>query len=333
MSYKGLRSDGNNRSMVPALILIGLGVVGILSGTGLFRFLGGFIWAGVLGVAAYYAFMEGKKRNNTLLRLAAFPLAGLAIASITSASFGGAAFLAALGLAFALVWHDDKRRWWAMIPAGTFASLAAVTFFEPIVGGSAGWLFLAGLAATFYALTRFEVEPQPWAIYPAIALGVVALLSFTTSGGWVVPLLLIAAGVYLLMRAGVINLPRGGSIGPVGPARREDGDFLTTVPERTGTSAGAPATTVAPAPVAPRPGAAPVAPAPVPPTSATPPATTTTPADPGAAPATHDTIAGEQAAVLAEFDEPTRDAGAPAASGTEEADSDSPPQPWSQRDS
>src|SRR5690606_39221092 len=228
MSYKGLGFDNKNGKMLPALILIGLGVVGILSGTGLFRFLGGFIWAAVFGGAAYFAYTEGKKRGNNLWRLAAFPLAGLAIASITSASFGGAAFLAALGLAFALVWNDDKRRWWAMIPAGTFASLAAVTFFEPIIGGSAGWLFLAGLAATFYALTRFEVEPQPWAIYPAVALGVVALLSFTTSGGWVLPLLLIAAGIYLLMRAGVINLPRGGSTAPIVPQRGGEGDFLTT---------------------------------------------------------------------------------------------------------
>src|SRR5690606_40392598 len=147
----------------------------------------------------------------------------------------------------ALVWHDDKRRWWAMIPAGTFASLAAVTFFEPIIGGSAGWLFLAGLAATFYALTRFEVDPQPWAIYPAVALGVVALLSFTTSGGWVLPLLLIAAGIYLLMRAGVINLPRGGSTAPVVPQRGGVGGFLTAAPDRPVTPQG-PSGPAAPAP-------------------------------------------------------------------------------------
>lgn len=269
MSYKGLGFDNKNGKTLPALILIGLGVVGILAGTGLFRFLGGFIWAAVFGVAAYYAYTEGKKRNNTLWRLAAFPLGGLAIASITSASFGGAAFLAALGLAFALVWNDDKRRWWAMIPAGTFASLAAVTFFEPIIGGSAGWLFLAGLAATFYALTRFVVEPQPWAIYPAVALGVVALLSFTTSGGWLVPLLLIAAGVYLLLRAGVINLPRGGSVGPSGTGGRGEGDFLTTVPDSPVVSGS--------------------------PRASTP--------DAGTAPADA-AVVGERAAVLAEFDEP-----------------------------
>src|SRR5690606_23063845 len=186
MSFKGLGFDSNNRSMIPAVILIGLGVIGLLAGIGIFRFLGGFVWAAAFGALAYYAYTEGTKRGNNTWRLAAFPLAGLAIAVITPASFGGGAFLAALGLAFALVWHDDKRRWWAMIPAGTFASLAAVSFFEPIIGGSAGWLFLAGLAATFYALTRFDVEPQPWAIYPAIALGVIALLSFTTSGSWIV---------------------------------------------------------------------------------------------------------------------------------------------------
>ena len=234
MSFKGLGSDSNNRSMLPALVLIGLGVIGLLAGVGIFRFLGGFVWAAVSGGLAYYAYTEGTKRGNRTWRLAAFPLAGLAIAVITPASFGGAAFLAALGLAFALVWHDDKRRWWAMIPAGTFASLAAVSFFEPIIGGSAGWLFLAGLAVTFYALTRLHVDPQPWAIYPAIALGVIALLSFTTSGSWIVPLLLIGAGLFMLVRSGAIQLPQGAgtTAGPTVSPTRDEGDYLTTVPER-----------------------------------------------------------------------------------------------------
>lgn len=229
MSYKGFGFDTKNGKTLPALILIGIGVLGLVAGVGLFRFLGGFIWAAVFGALAYYAYTEGSRRGNDLWRIAAFPLAGLAIAAIMPGSYGGGAFLAAVGLAFALVWRNDRRRWWAMIPAGTFASLAAVSFFEPVLGGAAGWLFLAGLAATFYALTRFEVEPQPWAIYPAVVLGIVAVLSFATSGSWVVPLLFIGAGLFLLVRSGVITLPAKATADrPAGPA--EQGEFLTTVP-------------------------------------------------------------------------------------------------------
>src|SRR5690606_39665891 len=45
-----------------------------------------------------------------------------------------------------------------------------------------------------------RVEPQPWAIWPALGLGFLALTSFMDGSGWVFPLLLIAAGAYLLFR-------------------------------------------------------------------------------------------------------------------------------------
>jgi hypothetical protein len=166
-----------------------------------FRFLGDLLGALLFGGLAYLAYTEGRRRGSTAWRLAAFPLAGLAIAAIAPFSLGGGAFLAALGLAFAVYWQEDKTRWWALIPAGTLATLGLVAFFEGVLGASAGWLFLIGMALTFFALTRLEVEPQPWAVWPAAGLGLVALLSLTTgSGGWLLPLLLIGAGAVMLFR-------------------------------------------------------------------------------------------------------------------------------------
>src|SRR5690606_30963712 len=76
-----------------------------------------------------------------------------------------------------------------------------VAFFEGVLGASAGWLFLIGMALTFFALTRLEVEPQPWAIWPAAGLALLALFGFMDGrGGWVLPLLLIAAGAVMLLR-------------------------------------------------------------------------------------------------------------------------------------
>ena len=76
-----------------------------------------------------------------------------------------------------------------------------------------GLFVLLGLAATFFALTRLRVEPQGWAIFPAGALALLAVVSATTAGGWLFPLVFIAAGVYLLWRSGAL----AGVAGPAAP--------------------------------------------------------------------------------------------------------------------
>lgn len=207
--------NGKRDSRLGAYVLIGIGVFGLLAGTGVLRLLGGLIGGVVLAALAYFAYVEGRRTGNTVWRVAAYPLAGLAIATIVPGSLGGGAFLAGLGLAFALVWRENQSRWWALIPAGTLASLAAVAFFQGAVGWDLGWLFLLGLAATFYVLTRLEVEPQPWAIYPAAVLAVLAILSFTSVGGWMMPLALILIGGWLLFKdqlGGSLRIPS--STGP-----------------------------------------------------------------------------------------------------------------------
>lgn len=214
--------NGKRDSRLGAYILIGIGVFGLLAGTGVLRLLGGLIGGAVLAALAYFAYVEGRRTGNTVWRVAAYPLAGLAIATIVPGSLGGGAFLAGLGLAFALVWRENQSRWWALIPAGTLASLAAVAFFQGALGWDLGWLFLLGLAATFYLLTRLDIEPQPWAIYPAAALAVLAILTFTSVGGWIMPLALVLVGGWLLFKdqlGGSFNTPGSASAAPgAGPA-------------------------------------------------------------------------------------------------------------------
>src|SRR5690606_23190465 len=195
----------SENQQLTGVILIGVGVLALLGVTGIFRFVGGIVGALLFGALAYYAYTQGERRGNTMWRLAAFPLAGLALTSILPGSLGGATFLASLGLAFAIFWQHDKSNWWALIPAGTLASLAAVAFLEGVLGVSAGWLFLLGLAATFFALTRLNVEPQSWAIWPAGGLAAVSLMAFVDSGSWILPLLLIGGGGWLLVRSGAIK--------------------------------------------------------------------------------------------------------------------------------
>ncbi|MFN2322340.1 MAG: hypothetical protein ABR510_05215 [Trueperaceae bacterium] len=213
MSFPRIPTDPNERPRVlGAFALIAVGVLGLLSSLGVLGSLGGLFGLLLFGGAAVFAASQGRRTGNFFWRAAAYPLFGLAIASVAPASLGGAAFLGSLGLAFWLAWRDDEQRWWALIPAGTLLSLGLTSLVDgSLLGaGAAGSVFLFGLAATFFALTRLRVEPQGWAIFPAGALALLAVVSASTAGGWLFPLVFIAAGVYLLWRSG--SLP--GMAGP-----------------------------------------------------------------------------------------------------------------------
>jgi hypothetical protein len=192
----------DRRQLVPGLVLIAIGILGLFGTFGWLRGLGGFVGAILFGAAAYFAFLQGRHTGKLMWYAAAFPLAGLAIASIAPGSLGGFAFLGSIGAAFVLAWRDDVRRWWAVIPAGTLFSLAATALVDGTARGAAagGSVFLFGLAATFFVLTRLPVHPQPWGIFPAGVLAVLAFVTLTTSGGWLVPVLLIAVGAWMLFR-------------------------------------------------------------------------------------------------------------------------------------
>lgn len=207
MSLPRIPTDPNERPRVlGAFALIAVGVLGLLSSLGVLDGLGGLFGLLLFGGAAVFAATQGRRTGNFFWRAAAYPLFGLAIASVAPSSLGGAAFLGSLGLAFWLAWRDDERRWWALIPAGTLLSLGLTSFVDGTRLGAAtsGSVFLLGLAATFFALTRLRVDPQGWAIFPAGALALLAVVSATTAGGWLFPLVFIAAGVYLLWRSGAL---------------------------------------------------------------------------------------------------------------------------------
>lgn len=202
MSFRPDFSGIDRRRLVPGLILILIGVLGLFGSLGWFGGLGGLPGAVLFGAAAYFAYLQGRHTGSRFWRLAVFPLAGLAIASIAPDPFGGFAFLGSLGLAFALVYREDGNQWWAVIPAGTLLSLAVTALVDGMTrnAGAGGAVFLFGLAATFFVLTRLPRHAQGWAIFPAAVLAVLAIVALTTSGGWIVPVLFIAVGAWMLLR-------------------------------------------------------------------------------------------------------------------------------------
>jgi len=253
MSFRLDLDHIDRRRLVPGLILIGIGVLGLLSTFGWLRGLGGLVGGALFGAAAYFAYLQGRHNGALGWRVAVFPLAGLALASIAPEPLGGFAFLGSIGAAFTVVYRDDPQRWWAVIPAGALYALALTALVDgagrgPGAGGS---VFLFGLAATFFVLTRLPRHAQPWAVYPAAALALLAVVTLTTTGGWIVPLALIAVGAWMLLRPESVGalLRRGGAV--------------TTEPSRPAPTVAASATV----PVAPAAPAAPAAAAPTAPSA------------------------------------------------------------------
>lgn len=194
---------------IPGAVLILLGLLFLLPTIGFLGVFARLIAAALFGGLAYYAFESGRRRANLLIQLAALPLAAIALSLLLPGSWVNGLFLAVLGLVFAYVWRSDPDRWWAVIPAGLLGTLAVTSALPRAASSVSGTLFLLGAAATFYALTRLRVKPQPWAVYPAAALAVLAVIALLDGrgGGWIAPLALIALGLYWLFRE---QVTRGG---------------------------------------------------------------------------------------------------------------------------
>jgi hypothetical protein len=120
----------------------------------------------------------------------------------------GLSILGGISAAFFAVYARSPLTWWALIPAGTMATLALVSVLDTIQNFDSGWVFLAGMAATFGMVAllpeRSTGRKLSWAWYPAAALAVIAFIvlisSFeATSVIWAV--LLIGAGLLLVWRA------------------------------------------------------------------------------------------------------------------------------------
>jgi hypothetical protein len=183
-------------------LLIALGVWGVAQSFGWLSGLGGLPAVLLFGTLAFLLVRVGTSRGEWGWTFAAFPLIGLALASIVPSGLDGFAFLGSIGVGFAYVYRLNPGRWWAVIPAGVLWSLALTALLDARGMGapSSGAVLMFGLALTFFLLTRLPQRPQAWGIFPAIVLLVLGVVSLTTAASWLLPLALIGIGVGLLLQ-------------------------------------------------------------------------------------------------------------------------------------
>jgi hypothetical protein len=189
------------------LILIAAGAVLLTQTLGLVPSLSGNLvgvacsFTGLAVLASYLAL-----RTHWWTLIVGPTLLALGAVILLPGDWGGAIFLGGIGLGFVMVALTSVQRWWAVIPAGTLLTLALIALLSNVIGGLlSGAVLFFGLAATFGALAIIPIEGhhERWPLFPAIGCFLFGLLIATrdAAGEIVWPLVLVALGVFLLIRA------------------------------------------------------------------------------------------------------------------------------------
>lgn len=195
--------DLHDRRTQLGIGLVILGVLALLGNLGIFAGLARVAGTLLSAAAGVLVLRTWRDRPADLWMLpVGTGLIGLALFTLNQPWSGGA-FLASIGLGFVALFATNERRWWAVIPAGVLLTLGLIAVYDDwLFPGTdlGGTMFALGLAATFAFLYLHPRVKQPWAIWPALAMGVIAILTVSFRGGWVLPVVLIGIGAWLLTR-------------------------------------------------------------------------------------------------------------------------------------
>lgn len=195
------------------LLLIAAGVFFLLESLDILQL--GSAWSLVFaagGVIFLVTFIG--RREDWWAAIPGFALLGIGLLIGVDALFpelgetiGGGLFLGSLSLAFiAIALRTGGDQWWAVIPGGILLILSLLLAIEPYIGEEAfAGTFLLGIAATFALV---YVLPLPkgdtsWALIPAGILAVIGAIVLASATAWanlIWPIVLIAAGIFILVR-------------------------------------------------------------------------------------------------------------------------------------
>lgn len=198
-----------NRGNTGGLLLIGLGLLLLLSTMGVVRNFGSLTFSlGFLGAAAvcFLVYLADRSRWGLLFPAFGLGFIGIMIGTDTFLPFfhlGGMLFLGGLGACFAAIYATGRQHLWAILPAGILLTLGAVAGLDQILPWwNHGTTLFVGWAATF-AFYWYESDRQrtSWAlIVAAVCAGIAALTLIGTMMKIIFPLALVGIGIYLITR-------------------------------------------------------------------------------------------------------------------------------------
>ncbi len=191
------------------LLILG-GILFLLQNLGYFQ-LANSAWGIILGIAGlFFLMIVIGDRNQWWALIPGMILTYLGLLILLTPVFpagadvfGGALFLAVIGLSFWLIYFLQPHHWWAIIPGGTLLTLGIVTASTSVISGiETGAIFFLGLGATFVLLALINTGSgkMRWPLIPGgilLALGLITGLAATSIFNYLWPVALILAGLYL----------------------------------------------------------------------------------------------------------------------------------------
>ncbi|NUQ37889.1 MAG: hypothetical protein HUU23_08860 [Caldilineales bacterium] len=209
-----------NRSYAPILggaLLILAGLAFLLNNFGILDL--SVLWAGLwiaLFIAGGLAFLlvYFSRREQWWALIPGFTLLGIggqiAIDQPLLQVFDfldGAIVVGSIGLAFLAIYAAQRQQWWALIPGGILASVAAMILFDNLFpDGEWVIVMFLGMAATFalVALLPTGAERNTWAFIPAgifLAIGLLVFTPVLQSANLLLGVALLLGGGFLLVRS------------------------------------------------------------------------------------------------------------------------------------
>ncbi len=204
-------------TIIWGIVLVVVGLLFLLQTFGFLEDVGDLVWglAFALGGIVFTSVFIGNRARwwaiipgLTLLGLGALIGIGALLPSYYENLIGAPLFLASISAAFWTIYLTQRRLWWAIIPGGVMASVAAVAFLDALPARfDSGWVMMLGLSATFAIVATVRSEQGPrmtWALIPAGVLGLIGLaLLFDTVSAvtYIVPVGLVLAGLYFVWRS------------------------------------------------------------------------------------------------------------------------------------
>jgi hypothetical protein len=192
------------RIVFGSLLLIG-GVLALLQALGYLRDASDIFWGAIFIVLGliFLSLLSGGHWWSVFPGFTLLSIGLLILLPDRLEDFGGLIFLGGIALAFWMVYITSPReRWWALIPAGVMTTLAGMTVAAERFGEfqTAGFFF-GGLSLTFFLVA--VLAGMRWAYWPALALGIMAVLGLASLfeiANYVWAIALMGAGGFLLFR-------------------------------------------------------------------------------------------------------------------------------------
>lgn len=199
------------------LVLTSLAAVLLFGNLGLFN-LGNIFGASVLASIGFLFGGLYYKNHKHIWALLSGTVFFSAATAVLNPAMAGTFFLVTMALGCMLVYKNDNKQWWAIIPTGLFASVATVAAIEErftVFSSNSELFFFFGMAATFSYL-YFKLAKK-WAVYPAVGFIIITILASSFSINWFSSIIFLAIGVYLLKskRLNINNSNRIETINPV----------------------------------------------------------------------------------------------------------------------